>query len=168
MKVKLIGLLCVVFALALLGCSEDTLANADDAEAAALATVGSGTVSSSERVVDEGHRVWAVMVTMPNGAELEVILFAGNGELFEIKDTVGPFDYALSPLPGMSTYAEALASALDANPGTVEAWEVKLSVDDDRYFYEFYVRDDGGQLYEIKHWADDGSLLEFQAVDEID
>lgn len=166
MKVTLVLLSCLV--LGLLGCSTAVLSSAEEAQTEALATVGSGEALSAERVVDEGNDVWNVAVRMPNGAELEVILFAETGVLFEIKDVAGPFDYDLTPLAGMSTYAEARARVLEASPGVIEAWEVKLVPEEDRYFYEFYVRDDGGQLYEIKHWADTGELIHFEAVTMMD
>lgn len=167
MRIKLLVVPSLLLS-ALVGCSNAVLPTSDDAAARAVEIVGSGEAGVATQTVDDGFDVWEVPVSMPNGAELEVLLFVDTGELFEIKDVVGPFDYELDPLPGMTTYGEARARALELNPGTIEAWEVKLRSDVDRYFYEFYIRDDGGQLYELKHWADDGELLAFEAVDMMD
>ena len=45
-------------------------------------------------------------------------------------------------------------------------WEVKW--DDGRYFYEFYVMEVGDQLWEVKLWADDGSVFVTEPKDEVD
>ena len=168
MRMK-VTLVLSILALALFaGCSNPVLGNAEDAQAAALDFVGSGSAVSAEQIVDDGFDVYQVMVAMPNGAELEVVLFVETGELYEIKDVAGPFDYDMTPLPGHDSYATARGRVLEATPGTIEAWEIKLLPDQDRYFYEFYVRDDGGQLYEVKHYADTGEMISFEAVAMMD
>lgn len=159
-------------ALAAIGCAgtggtgaEDVLPAATDAEAAAAALTG-GEAGEAEATVEDGLDLWEVDVEMPNGAELEVLLQRASGELFEIEDQVGPFDYALDPLPGQLTYAEARDRAWGVVEGEQRGWEVKL--DGDRYFYEFYVSDSGSQLWEVKLWADDGEVFVTTPKDDMD
>ncbi len=88
------------------------------------------------------------------------------GALFEVKDAAGPFDYSLDPLPGQLTYEEAQVIAQGKVEGEQVLWEVKW--DDGRYFYEFYVMEVGDQLWEVKLWADDGSVFVTEPKDEVD
>ena len=142
------------------------LADAAAAELAAVALVG-GEATEAEAVVEDGFDLWEVYVTLGNGAELEVLLFAEEGALFEIFDGVGPFDYdTLDPLPGMLTYAEARDVAFAEVDGEQTTWEVKYT--DEGYFYEFYVLQVGDQLWEIKLWADDGEVFVVEAVEDVD
>jgi uncharacterized membrane protein YkoI len=158
--------LLVTALLMLTACSGDTLSEAADAEAAAAALVG-GEAGEAERVEEDGYDLWEVMVSMSGGAELEVLLFADSGDLFEIKDSAGPFDYAdIDALPGQLTYYEAQDIALAEVEGTQTFWEVKYT--EDGYFYEFYVMEVGDQLWEIKLWADGGEVYVVEAVDEVD
>lgn len=144
----------------------EALADAEAAQAAAASLTG-GEAEGAERTEEDGHDVWEVEVAMPNGAEIEVVLFAASGDLYEVYDGAGPFDYdTLDPLPGQLTYAEARAVAQGAVEGTQQAWEVKYT--DDGYFYEFYVLEVGDQLWEIKLWADSGEVFVTEAVDEQD
>jgi uncharacterized membrane protein YkoI len=148
------------------GTTADALPDAASAESAAEALVG-GTASEAEAVSEDGFDLWEVYVTMPNAAEVEVLLFREDGALFEIEDGEGPFDYDdLDPLPGQLTYAAARDVAFGEVAGEQIAWEVKFS--DDGYFYEFYVEQAGDQLWEIKLYADDGEVFVVEAVDEID
>ena len=165
MKIKVV---LSMFLGILAGCSNPVLGSAADAQARALEIVGSGDPVSAEQVVDGGFDVWQVMTRMPNGADLEVLLFVDSGELFEIKDVAGPFDYDLTPVADADSFSVARTRVLDATPGTIEAWEIKLIPSESRYFYEFYVRDDGGQLYEVKHYADTGEMISYQAVERMD
>jgi len=165
LKVKkrnvIIGLLALAAAA---GCSDSSALDADGARAVATDLLVSGSAGEALRVEEDGFDLWQVEVNMPNTASLEVLLFADDGALFEIKDDAGPFDYdELDPLPGALTYAEARAVALERVPGTQEVWEVK--VDDGRYFYEFYLREDIGQLWEVKLWADSGEIFTLAAKD---
>lgn len=141
------------------------LEDADAAKSAAEALVG-GTAGEAEAVAEDGHDLWEVPVTMSNGAVLEVLLFVDDGALFEIKDEAGPFDYALDPLPGQLTYAEALDVAMGEVQGEQVAWEVKY--DDGPYFYEFYVREAGEQLWEIKLWAESGEVFVVEGKEAVD
>ena len=144
----------------------DVLDTPESAEEAAAALTG-GVAGSAEEVDEDGHALWEVYVDMPNGAELEVLLFVDSGDLFEIKDDSGPFDYDdLDPLPGQLTYSQGREVALGTVAGDQTFWEVKFT--DDGYFYEFYVREAGDQLWEIKLWADDGEVYVTEAVDEVD
>lgn len=154
--------------LSLVACGGATgLSEPADAEQAALDLVGGTTAAEAERVSEDGHDLWEVMVTMPNGAVLEVLLFEDDGALFEVADTEGPFDYdALDPLPGQLTYTEARDIAMGEVAGEQVAWEVKY--DDGPYFYEFYVREAGDQLWEIKLWAESGDVFVVEGKDEID
>lgn len=168
MRGMLVGVLVVV------GCggdeppAEDVLGTAADAADAAAALTG-GSAGEAEAVTEDGHDLWEVAVEMPNGASLEVVLFRADGALFEIKDTAGPFDYdALDPLPGQLTYAEARAAALEVVDGTQEAWEVAYEGGEHEYYYEFYVRYLGDQLWEVKLWADTGEVFLTEAVEEMD
>lgn len=148
------------------GRSDVVLAEAEDAQAAAVALVG-GEAGEAAEVNEDGHDLWEVAVAMDNGATLEVLLFVDDGELFEIEDTAGPFDYdALDPLPGQLTYAEARDIAFGEVAGEQVAWEVKY--DDGPYFYEFYVEEVGAQLWEIKLWADSGEVFVTEAKEAVD
>jgi hypothetical protein len=151
---------------ALVGCSQAALPDAADAELRATEIVG-GTASPALQIEEDGHALWQVDVAMANGAHLEVLLFVDSGELFEVKDPAGPFDYALDPLPGLLTYAEAQAIAAERVTGAQVLWEVKWT-EGDRYFYEFYVREEGGQLWEIKLWSDDGMIFTVEPKDAVD
>lgn len=150
----------------LVACGGDALPDGDAAAEAAVALLGSGTAGEAEAVTEDGFELWEVYVTLDNGAELEVLLFADSGDLFEIKDEAGPFDYALDPLPGQLTYDEAKVVAFETVDGTQELWEVKYTADG--YFYEFYITDVDAQLWEIKLWADDGEVFLTEAVEEAD
>ncbi len=142
------------------------LPEAAEAEQAAADLTG-GTPGEAEQVVEDGHDLWEVYVTMPNGAELEVLLFVDNGELFEIKDEAGPFDYdTLDPLPGQLTYAEARDVAFGVVQGDQVAWEVKY--DGGPYFYEFYIEEPGPQLWEVKLWAESGEVFVTEPKDAVD
>jgi uncharacterized membrane protein YkoI len=148
------------------GCSTTTLGDAAAARAAAEALTG-GVASGGESAVEDNMDVWEVDVAMPNGATLEVVLRADTGDLYEIFDAAGPFDYdTLDPLPGQLSYADARAVAVGEVDGTQEAWEVKWTADG--YFYEFYLREVGDQLWEVKLWADDGEVFVVEAKDAID
>ncbi|MEZ4335429.1 MAG: hypothetical protein R3B82_02280 [Sandaracinaceae bacterium] len=167
MKVTLV--LFPVLALAFAaGCANPVLGSSADANARAIEIVGSGEAISAEQIVDDGFDVYEVMVRMANGAELEVLMFVDTGELYEVKDFTGPFDYDMTPVAGSDSYSTARGRVLEGTPGTVEGWEIKLLPAEDRYFYEFYVRDDGGQLYEIKHYADTGEMISYEAVATMD
>ncbi|RMG97353.1 MAG: hypothetical protein D6705_08875 [Deltaproteobacteria bacterium] len=144
---------------------DDALPTASEAKAAAAERTD-GTPGDAERVREDGHDLWEVTVTMPNGASLEVLLFAESGDLFEIEDQAGPFDYALDPLPGQLTYAEAAAVAHGVVDGVRVAWEVKY--DDGPYFYEFYIEDADAQLWEVKLWAEDGEVFATEPKDAVD
>lgn len=144
----------------------NVLGTEDDAKAAAVAIVG-GEASEAEQTTEDGFDLWEVAVVMPNSATLEVLLFAEDGALFEVEDVAGPFDYdTLDPLPGQLTYAEARTIALGEVDGEQVAWEVKYDAGD--YFYEFYVREVGDQLWEIKLWSDDGEVFDVEAKEEVD
>ena len=146
--------------------SELALPDAASAEAAAESLVG-GTAVEAEAVVEDGFDLWEVAVDMPNGAQLEVLLFQEDGALFEVFDGVGPFDYDdLDPLPGQLTYAAAREIAFGEVEGEQVTWEVKYSAEG--YFYEFYVLQVGDQLWEIKLYADDGLVFVVEAVEEVD
>ena len=152
--------------LPLAACGDDpALPAASDAQAAAAERTA-GTPGDAERVSEDGHDLWEVAVSMDNGATLEVLLFVDSGDLFEIKDVAGPFDYALDPLPGQLTYAQARDVALGVVAGDQVAWEVKWS--DGPYFYEFYVEDADSQLWEIKLWAADGEVFMTEPKDAVD
>jgi len=168
LKVKkrnvIIGLLALAAAA---GCSDSSTIDAEQARTAAIGLLAGGTAGEALRVEEDGFDLWQVEVAMPNAASLEVLVFADDGALFEIKDDAGPFDYdELDPLPGALTYAEARAVALERVPGSQEVWEVKL--DEGRYFYEFYLREDIGQLWEVKLWADSGEIFTLAAKDSPD
>jgi hypothetical protein len=150
-------------------CSSDdemALSNADAARTAATELCG-GEANEAIEVQEDGYDLWEVEVTMPNSAEIEVLLFMDDGALFEIADKVGPFTYDdLDPLPGNLTYAEARDIAFGEVEGEQLAWEVKF--DNERYFYEFYVEESAGQLWEIKLWSDSGEVFTVEAKEEID
>ena len=150
----------------LLGCGGDAVTDATGAGEAAVAIVG-GAAGDAEAVTEDGYDLWEVEVAMENGATLEVVVFADSGDLFEVKDEAGPFDYdALDPLPGQLTYDAARDVAFGEVEGEQVAWEVKYT--EDGYFYEFYVMEVGDQLWEIKLWADDGEVFVVEAKDAVD
>ena len=124
-----------------------------------------GTATEATAVTEDEHDLWRVEVSMENSATLEVLLYTDSGKLFEIADPEGPFDYDLSPLPGLS-YADAQGVAFGEVSGEQRFWEVKDT--GERYFYEFYVEDSAAQLWEIKLWADDGEVFVTEAKSEID
>lgn len=152
--------------LGLLGCTQAALPEASDAELRATEIVG-GTANPAAQIVEDGHSLWQIDVEMANGAHLEVLLFVDSGELYEVHDPAGPFDYALDPLPGLLTYADAQAIAAGRVSGSQVAWEVKWT-EGDRYFYEFYVREDAGQLWEVKLWSDDGMVYAVEPKETVD
>ncbi len=141
------------------------LATESDAQDAAEALTG-GTARSAERTTVDGRKLWAVDVAMGNGATVEVLLFPEDGTFYKISDEVGPFDYALDPLPGKLDYGQAQTIAFDVVDGAQQAWLVKW--DDGPYFYEFYIEDVDAQLWEVKLWADDGEVFATEAVDAVD
>ena len=137
--------------------TDEALPAADDARRAAVNIVG-GQAEQADRLVEDGFDLWEVEVAMTNGSHVDVLLFADSGDLFEVEDKVGPFNYeGLDPLPGKLTYAEARAIAQGRVMGLLEAWEVKFT--DEGYFYEYYQRQDTGQLWEVKLWADSGEIF---------
>ncbi len=164
------SMLFVTVASVLVGCSskdeETNGITADEAITEAVAITG-GTASEATAVTEDGQDMWEVDVAMSNGAEIEVVLYAEDGKLYEIYAGEGPFDYdTLDPLPGSLTYADARAIAFATVDGDMQAWEVKDT--SDGYFYEFYIRELGDQLWEIKLWADDGEVFVVEAVNEQD
>ena len=169
--ISMIVLMISVLAGLVTGCGDDgqskQLASDAEARSAAEAIVGGDATDHAHLIEEDGWELWEVEVALSNGAELEVLLFADDGALFEVKDVEGPFDYdELDPLPGQLSYAQARDVAFDEVDGEQVAWEVKF--DDGRYFYEFYVRDLDTQLWEIKLWADDGEVFVVEAKQEID
>jgi uncharacterized membrane protein YkoI len=163
-------MICSLFA-AVAGCGDDAGSEQIGSEAAAMsaaeAIVGGEATGHAHRIEEDGAELWEVEVEVSNGAQLEVLLFAGDGELFEVKDGEGPFDYEdLDPLPGQLSYVQARDVAFDEVEGEQVAWEVKF--DDGRYFYEFYVQDLDTQLWEIKLWADNGEVFVVEAKNEVD
>jgi uncharacterized membrane protein YkoI len=151
-KVLIVSLVCVLFAL-VTACSSSTattsagISGADDAKARATAVVP-GTVQSAEQKEDEGNQVWLVKVKVQNGAVIEVYLLA-SGDLQELKDFVGPFDYEHTPVAGQLKYTEARAKAFALKQGAVVAWEFTREAANE-FQYEFYVRDAEEKLWEIK------------------
>lgn len=152
----------LVFPLLATACGADPT----EAERVAAELTGGTVAGEAARLEEDGHDLWQLSVSMSNGAELEVLIHVEDDALYEIADTAGPFDYAMDPLPGQLTYDEGLAVARGEVEGEQEAWEVKD--DGEAYFYEFYLREAGDQLWEIKLWADSGEVFSVEGKDEVD
>lgn len=135
--------------------------------------LGGGAASEAEREDLDGQPIWEVYVAMPNGAEVEVKVHAESEDLLVIEDKTGPFDYAdFTPVEGLLSYEAVRELAFDEIPGTVEAWEFEREsadpADEAEYEYEFYVRNDEGELWEIKFHADDGEATHIELKDMVD
>lgn len=145
------------------GCASDSdpggasVPEITEAEARSKASVAApnATVGTVSKIDEGAERRWKLEVVMPNGAPLTVELERSNGDVAEIAGSTAPFDYELpAPAPGLLTYAEAKAKALAAKSGGVELWEVQPA----KHLYEFYVRESGGTLWEIKMEATKGDI----------
>jgi uncharacterized membrane protein YkoI len=152
------------------GCSDDVAAPASvtaaEAESLAEARTG-GTAGAAQLETEDGVEFWSIEVTMSNEATLSVAVIRDSGVLREVKGREGPFDYELSPLDGMLSYAEALAKAKTYQEGELEAWYMKLGADG-AYFFEYYLRAEDTQLWEVKVTPDTGELIEKEAKSAID
>jgi uncharacterized membrane protein YkoI len=124
-----------------------------------------GTVTAVEDNTTEQR--WVVKVKHANGATLEVEFEKATGNLVEVKDFKGPFEYELTPMTGVLKYTEARGKATTSKPGKVEAW--KFESEDGKKQYEFYVRASANErLYEIKMTADKGDITATVEKEKVD
>ena len=146
----------------LLGCSSSGTGTPSSGELDAASakqkatTVVPGTASEPAKLDKGDEHRWVIDVKVANGATVGVEITRATGVVEEIKGEERPFDYELpAPQAGMLTYVQAKTKALAAKAGAVEVWEVKPPANQ----YEFYVRDEGGKLWEIKMTGDKGDVL---------
>jgi uncharacterized membrane protein YkoI len=163
------------FVIGLTACAADggIEITAERAQTLAEEILGDGVASEAEREDLDGQPIWEVHVAMPNGADVEVKLHAESEDLLVIEDKTGPFDYAdFTPVEGLLSYEVVRDLAYDEVPGAVEAWEFEREsadpADEAEYEYEFYVRNDEGELWEIKFHADDGEATHIELKDMVD
>jgi uncharacterized membrane protein YkoI len=143
----------------------------DETEAARIAEAAVGGVPGEvERTTDRGIDVWRVFVAMTNGATMEVDVDVHAGDVVGVEDKVGPFDYAdFTPIDGVIGYDAIKAEALDEIEGTIEAFLFKRKPDAAiELEYEFYLRDDDGQLWEILFDATDGTATDLEPKPMVD
>lgn len=165
---KVIPVVAAIFAC---GCSSTTtpatadaaasstaaITGADDAKARAGKLV-SGTAQSAEQKQDGAHQVWLVVMKTSGGAQVEVY-FLTTGELQELKDFKGPFDYDIgTPVPGVISWKSARDKALAAKAGTVVGWKLERESATEHQ-WEFYVRDANEKLFEVKLTGDKGEVI---------
>lgn len=173
MKVAFIFALAYGIALGT-GCSSTTgtsgdagaTAEIDAAKAKEIALKTVPGTASEPRKLDNGdeHR-WVVSVAFQSGATVDVEITRTTGIVEEIKGEERPFDYEIpAPKPGLMTFSQAKAKALGVQAGNIELWEVKPPSN----LYEFYVRDEASQLWEIKMSADKGDLQSKEKKDKPD
>ncbi len=156
--------------------SDDAVGSADKAKNLAETFV-SGDAQSAEK---EGP-LYVVEVAMANGAKVTVELNAETGDLVEIEDKKGPFDYEIKPGMGFLTYSKARDLALEQAGEEVVAWNLRaasVAADSDSedeesaapgedFRYEFYVGA-GNDLWEVKLDAKDGKVQSVETKDAID
>lgn len=137
--------------------STTAVTGADDAKSRAAKLVP-GTAQSAEQKEDEGRQVWLVMMKTTSGAVVEVY-FLTTGELQELKDFKGPFDYDVgTPVAGQLAWKVAREKALAAKAGTVVGWKFERE-SPTAYQWEFYVRDANEKLFEVKLSGDKGEII---------
>lgn len=159
---------------ALVGCSSDSTSGSSGsteideatAKSKAAAMIPGGTVGAVTKLDEADEHRWVVIVTMSNGAPVEVEIERATGVVAELKGEKGPFDYEIpAPGAGFLTYGQAKAKAVEAKAGAVEVWEVKPPEN----MYEFYVRETATErLWEIKMDAKTGAVTTLEQKDKPD
>lgn len=161
-----LGALTALTALIAVGCGAQPSITGDQAKLKASAFVTGETLSVAAGF-DAGILLWDVKVRAANKAVLIVSFMEASGDLYGIDDPAGPFDYELPrPQPDFLTYTEARARAMTSKTGAVIDWNLRYKPEGFRY--EFYVRDAGEQLWEIKLDAKSGLVTSSVAVAAVD
>lgn len=147
-------------------CNGNTEISSDEAKTVALAVVP-GTVESSLAALEDTLPVYEVKVRLASGSAIYVWVHRGDGALYGMADEIGPFEYELAaPQPGLLSYSAAKAKAFAVKQGTQVAWNLKDK--GGAFRHEFYVRDTGGQLWEVKIKSTTGETLSVEAKDAVD
>lgn len=134
----------------------------DSATARVRTILPGATITAAVSDEERSLPTWKVKAQLASGARLEFELLQSNGLVVTIEGTTGPFDYDLTPGNGLVTFAAARTAALAAQAGTVVQWELELE-EQNKWEYEFYVRDAQGALWEIELDAATGRVLERKA-----
>lgn len=156
---------------AITGCSSDDATASDSGEITAeqakekATAIVPGTAFYAQDIQEGDEKLFDVRVRIASGQEVKVVLFREGGSLDEIEAEEGPFDYDLpAPQAGMMTLAQARAKALETKAGGVQVWEFHA----EKKEYEFYIRDDSTQLWEIKMSGDTGAVSTVEKKDKPD
>lgn len=162
MKMKFMFTACVLLCFAACGPARGPISTEADATSRALAAIG----GASTVRTDKEDQVWESVVTMKNGANVSVKLDAQTGDFISAAAKSGPFDYDLSPVPGVLSYKQAIAKANEQKAGAVVAWELEKKPD--HYQWEVYIRDEAGKLWELKFFGENGALKIIEEKPEVD
>ncbi len=157
--------------LGLLACGDESSASETLSSDAAIERAEGVVAGDAQNAQKEGE-LYVVEVAMENGATVTVELNAETGDLVELEDKQGPFDYEIKPGMGFVTYGKARDLALAEAGEKVVAWNLRAasstSADSDSedeessaasedFRYEFYVRE-GDKLWEVKLDATTGKI----------
>lgn len=134
----------------------------DSASARVRAILPGATIVSAKVDDERSLATWKVEARLASGARIEFELLQSNGLIISIEGEMGPFDYDLQPGNGIVSFGTARTAALGAQAGTIVQWELDLE-ENDRWEYEFYVRDAQGALWEVELDAKTGRVLERKA-----
>jgi uncharacterized membrane protein YkoI len=102
---------------------------------------------------------------MSNGGAIEAKVHADDGHLVELEAFEGPYDYMFTPVDGVFSFTDMKSSALDEIDGDVVAW--KFFEREAELYFEFYIRDANGDLYEVIFDAVDGAPTDIEKVPEV-
>jgi uncharacterized membrane protein YkoI len=131
----------------------------DSASARVRAILPGATIVAAKVDAERSLPTWKVAARLTSGARVEFEMLQSNGLIVTIEGEMGPFDYDLTPGSGILTFASARAAALGVQAGTIVQWELELE-ENDRWEYEFYIRDAQGALWEVELDAKSGRVLE--------
>ena len=134
----------------------------DSASARVRAILPGATIVSAKVDDERTLGTWKIGARLASGARVEFELLQSNGLVISIEGEMGPFDYDLTPGNGIVTFAAARSAALGAQGGTIIQWELDLE-ENDRWEYEFYIRDAQGAVWEVELDAKSGRVLERKA-----
>ena len=149
-------------------CDGDDLAapRVPESDARQVAEDAVGGVSESAALVrDVEPPHWLVDLAMSNGGAIEAKVHADEGRLLELEAFEGPYDYMFTPVDGVLSFTEMKSSALDEIDGDVVAW--KFFEREAELYFEFYIRDANGDLYEVIFDAVDGAPTDIEKVPEV-
>ncbi len=131
----------------------------DSASARVRAILPGATIVGAKVDDERSLPTWKVDARLASGARVEFELLQSNGLVVTVEGKIGPYDYDLNPGSEILTFAAARTAALGAQAGTVIQWELELE-ENNRWEFEFYIRDAQGAIWEVELDAKTGRVLE--------